>query len=304
MNLARHEVERFYNIWFPLLHYVNQRLRLSPSFPDQWGPASVWPEATVPLRDALWADDRLREAFIADNPTGLSADDLALVASWQHRVAGEFFVFRYLKAHTVFLSGDSPMRGYGVLGLTSPIADILGSYLPRYVSAVLLPFEGRIIYDSLLLPYAISFGGGIRYSLKENYRRVQERQGLITKLVPSAEDEHPEYLKRGIRSRNQKILKAFQQALGRSGLSPKMMTEHSENIERFADGVLLGQSPPRGLLEVTIFDVRTYLQVGKPNPVSLKRFVQFLRDTGRLDYDQAEGILDVIKHERQRLSGT
>ena len=259
------------------------------------------PEATEPLRNALWADDRLREAFIADNPVGLAADDLALVASWEHRVAGEFFVFRYLKAHSVFLSTNSPVRGYGVLGLTSPIEDILGPYLPLYVSAVLIPFEGRIIYDSLLLPYAISFGGGIQNSLKESYRRVQEREGLITTLVPSAEDKDSEHLRNGIRSRNQKVLKAFQQSLGRSGLSPKMMTEHTGNIENFANKVLLAQSSPRGLLEITIFDVQTYLQAGKQNPVSLKRFMQFLRDTGRVDYDQAEDILDVIQRERRRL---
>ena len=122
----------------------------------------------------------------------------------------------------------------------------------------------------------------------------------MTKLASSGEDENPENLKKGIRDRNQKILKAFQQALGRAGLSPQMMMQHTENIEGFADTVLLDQRPPRGLLEMTIFDVQVYLQTGKQNPVSLKRFMQFLRDTGRLDYDQAEDILSGIKRERRR----
>jgi len=49
------------------------------------------------LRDALWADDALRDRFIADNPAGLPPADLALVASWRHRLAGSFFIERYLK---------------------------------------------------------------------------------------------------------------------------------------------------------------------------------------------------------------
>jgi hypothetical protein len=166
VHLTGGEVKRFYTIWFPLLHYVNQQRKLLPAFPDQWGDASVDVQDAVILRDALWADDALREAFIAENPASLSADDLALVESWRYRVAGDFYVFRYLKKHTVFLSGESPMRAYGVLGLLSPIEEIVGPYLPILVNAVLSPFEGRIIYDSLLSPHSVYFGGGWRSSLR------------------------------------------------------------------------------------------------------------------------------------------
>ena len=80
--LLAHDVERFYRIWFPLLHYANQQRHLVASFPDHPGVARIHPQEVLPLRDALWADDTLREGFIADNPARLSADDLALVAIW------------------------------------------------------------------------------------------------------------------------------------------------------------------------------------------------------------------------------
>ena len=106
------ETERFYRIWVALLHYVNAQRHLVPAFPATWEEAteeaSVPLDAVQPLRDALWAEDTLRERFIADNPTGLPTADLALVASWQHRVAGPFYIFRYLKKHTLFLSATSP----------------------------------------------------------------------------------------------------------------------------------------------------------------------------------------------------
>jgi hypothetical protein len=106
MHLESHDVERFYNIWFPLLHYVNQHRKLLPSYPNTWVKDVVSPQETAQLREALWSDDSLREGFIKENPANLSPEDIALVDSWQYRVPGKFIIFRYLKKHTVFLSSD------------------------------------------------------------------------------------------------------------------------------------------------------------------------------------------------------
>ncbi len=65
-------------------------------------------------------------------------------------------------------------RAYGVLGLASPLEDVSGPDLPVYTEAVLLPFEGRIINDSLLRPSNMLFGRGIRRSLSERYEAALE----------------------------------------------------------------------------------------------------------------------------------
>jgi hypothetical protein len=298
MHLSAPDVERFYRIWFPLLYYVNQKRQLVDYFPSAWGKASVEPSAAVTLRDALWADDSLCEAFVSENPTKLAPADLVLVASWKYRVVGDFFVLRYLKKYTVFLLGGKLVRAYAVLGLVSPIEDIVGPYLPVYVKAVLLPFEGKIIYDSLLAPYNVSFGGGIRRDLNANYRYVQEHEGIITTLTPDDRAESAD-LRKVVETRNKKILLAFQKELGQAGLSPKMMEQHRDAIATFAQDYLLDEDPPRGLLDLTIDDVKTYLDSAKnANPVSIKRFVQFLRNTERMDYELAESILEAIKRKR------
>jgi hypothetical protein len=249
------------------------------------------------LRDVLWADDSVREAFIAENPTKLSPVDLALVASWKYRIAGSFFVIRYLKKYAVFLSGEKLIRAYAVLGLVSPIEDIIGPYLPIYVKTVLLPFEGKIIYDSLLAPYNVSFGGGYRRDLDAQYRSIQEREGITTALTPDDPLDFND-MRQGFQARNKKILLAFQRELGQAGLSPKMMEQHCATIATFAQKYLLDEDPPRGLLDLTIDDMKTYLNSAKQaNPVSFKRFVQFLRNTDRMDYELAESILEALKRK-------
>lgn len=298
MGLAPTEVKRFYQIWFALLHYINQQRALVAYFPSSWGKHSAVEASTAePLRDALWADDSLREAFIDENPAKLSSADLALVASWKYRVAGEFYVLRYLKKYTVFLSGGKPVRAYGVLGLVSPIEDIIGPYLPVYLKAVLLPFERKIIYDGLLAPYSVSFGGGYRRDLAATYRDVQEREGIIITLTPDDQSE-ANNLPKAVQTRNKKILLAFQKELGQSGLSPKMIEQHRDTIARFGQEYLLDEDPPRGLLDLTNNDIETYLNKTNASPVSFKRFIQFLRNTERMDYEQAESMLEVLKHRR------
>ena len=185
MHLSEGEVERFYRIWFPLLHFVNQHRKLVPSFPKAWRNASVSPEVAVPLRDVLWEDDALREAFIAENPTRLSQDDLALVESWQHRVSDNFFVFRHLKKYSVFIAGEDPVLGYGVLGITGPVEEVIGPYLPIYVKAVLIPFEDRIIYDSLLAPTLFTLAAAIVAVSKAPTARSRNAAGLSPGCQPT-----------------------------------------------------------------------------------------------------------------------
>ncbi len=229
MRLPPQEIERFYRVWFALLHYVNTQLQLVPAFPATPGEETVSTEVTIQVRDALWANDGLREQFIADNPAQLSPDDLAVVASWQYRVAGLFYIFRALQKYTVFLSQTTPTHAYGVLGLVSTIEETIPLPLPIYTQAVLLPFGHAIIYDGLLTSYNILFGPGIRRDLQETYRAIQEREGIITSLLPEDQVTLSADRRKDIGARNRKVFTAFRRELGKGGLSPHMIEVHGTN---------------------------------------------------------------------------
>lgn len=75
-----------------------------------------------------------------------------------------------------------PQKAYEVLALNSTFEEMVGPYLPRMVDAVLLPFNNKIIYDSMSSPYSISFGGGIRRSFNDSCQQARSRFGIITSL--------------------------------------------------------------------------------------------------------------------------
>jgi len=93
------------------------------------------------------------------------------------------------KHYTVFLSADKPPKAYGVLALTTTFEEIVGSYLPIMVEAVLLPFKDKIIYDSIFSPYRITFGAGIRSGLNDAYQEAKSRFGIIASLPFSGEEK-------------------------------------------------------------------------------------------------------------------
>lgn len=90
---------------------------------------------------------------------------------------------KHLKNYTVFMHAEEGGKLYGVTGISNPIDDMFpSSALPLYADATLIPFAGKIVYDSLMVPYNIHFGSGMRRNLNNDYRNLKSEYGIITVL--------------------------------------------------------------------------------------------------------------------------
>jgi hypothetical protein len=122
----------------------------------------------------------------------LSWQDLEIIASWKNCLKGRFFIVRHLKKYTVFLDAEDPPRAYGVLGLYTPLKELIdSSNLPVSVEAVLLPFENKIVYDGILAPSKIIIGKGISRVFDNKYNEAKMRFGIITALPFHPEKAEP-----------------------------------------------------------------------------------------------------------------
>lgn len=183
MLLTPQDVELFFKLHRALMFFVNQRLKVVPddiASPDAF--AALSPEVRLEVRDAFLNHTDLIQSFVDENPAHLPDDELAIVRSWRHLVAGKFYVFRELKKHTVFLSTDKQPVAYGVLALSQPFEELIGPYLPVLTQTVLLPFKDMIVHGGLMSSYNISFGPGIRRSLNESFKEAKARHGIVTSL--------------------------------------------------------------------------------------------------------------------------
>ena len=188
MKLSQKDVALFYRLNTPLLFHVNKHIGMIQNIStlDEFKELPL--EEKIEVRDALYENIELIDSFVKENPAGLSPEDLDIVNSWRDFVKGTFYVFRYLKSHTIFLDSASPPKAYGVLGITDSIDEIFNGVAPIMVKTTLLPFKGRIIYDGVMHAPPILFGGGIRRSMNDSYREAKAQFGVITSLPFSGEE--------------------------------------------------------------------------------------------------------------------
>jgi hypothetical protein len=150
---------------------------------------SVNPNDAIVVRDALWSDVSLLDSFIRQNPAGLSPQDVEVARTWRWRVQDTFMVIKHLKKYSIFISTEKSDSNdctvYGVVGMSDPLEDILLFDVPCMVKAVLIPFDGRITYDSLFVNYPISFGRNIRGSLNRDcHHRIVSADLIIEHANP------------------------------------------------------------------------------------------------------------------------
>jgi hypothetical protein len=179
MRLTEDEIKLFYKLYHPLLLYTARKI---PQFKN----VSIAGEIEqIPfqklneIRGALYGSSDVLDSFVAENPLGFSPQELEIVREWKKFIKDKFYVVRYLKDYAVFLTGDSPAKAYGVRCLYSPFEEVIRMELPALIETVLLPFQGKIVYDGLVAPYNIHFGSGIRRSLNESYQKAKAEHGII-----------------------------------------------------------------------------------------------------------------------------
>jgi len=192
MRLPPSECHLFYKLHPALMCYANRRLKTLPDQPAD--PAKFYalePEKRVKVRDALHAQPQLIGQFIELNPFAFGLEELDVVRSWKHAVVGSFYVFRYLKHYTIFLSSEKVPKAYGVLALADPLQDLIGPFLPILSRTVLLPFKDKIVYDGLIASYPLVLGGGIKRMLNDTYRRAKTAFGIVTSLPFGGEGTEP-----------------------------------------------------------------------------------------------------------------
>src|SRR5688572_6419996 len=108
MLLTPEDALLFFRLHRTLMFFVNKQLRVIPrnlSTPKEF--ASLPPEVRLTVNDALLDHVDLIRSFVDDNPADLADEELSIVRSWQHLVAGQFYFLRELRKYAVFLSSDN-----------------------------------------------------------------------------------------------------------------------------------------------------------------------------------------------------
>jgi hypothetical protein len=182
MKLSDDEVKLFYKVWLTMLAHMNDRHKVIALGPGPDGePVPVRTEDLIKIRDAMWESPGWIDNYLADPDGGLETEEeREIVEGWrEHFVRGKFVVMKHTAKHSVLMKGD---RLYGVCGITDSLEETFPVRPPFMMETVLLPFKGKIIYDSLVVRYNVVFGPGMRSSFKRECNELKRVHGITEVL--------------------------------------------------------------------------------------------------------------------------
>ena len=135
MTLKSEDAALFYELFMPLLNYVNHHYHVTEDI-DFTGKSVDAAEAMTVAR-FLWEQPSIIDDYINENIFPLEQMDI--LSNWKHCIPGRFIIERHLKKGSVFISTDDESV-YLVNGIIDSWEDMLfGVPTPIIVDAVLLP---------------------------------------------------------------------------------------------------------------------------------------------------------------------
>ncbi len=189
MKLSEEDAKLYWQLMWALLMFVNRRRKIIPDVDSAKAYVLLPHEEKTKIRNTLYANIDIIDAFVKENPDGFSEEELEIAAKWKDFVKDMFYIERYLKNHAIFISNSGV---YAVKGISDGFDEMIPrNRLPYSVNAVLLPFKGKIIYDGVLPGYNIFFGGNLKKSLREDYMAAKQAGRIIETLAPDSESAQP-----------------------------------------------------------------------------------------------------------------
>lgn len=187
MTLEKQDAELFYQLWFPLLDFVNQKYQVCPGMGTIDRSRGVDAAEAKKVANYLWSHTEVLQEYLAQ--AKLPEEQAQIVAGWAQCKPGRYIMERHLKKGTVFISEDD-RTVYMVKGLFSTWEEMMGKG-PVLLDAVLIPFKDMIISDGLVSVYPFYFGRGYSEAFKDIYRKAKEDNTIRFSLSGGEPERRP-----------------------------------------------------------------------------------------------------------------
>lgn len=181
-QLSSDECKLFYETWYGLMGFVNERVgvikaKIKPEYPN-----AVSDMMVHKVREVLWEKPEMIDEYISR--TELPQEKINILKLWRaNHKKGMLFLMEYQPEYAVAIASNEKGedRLYGIKGISNSIANTLRRDLPVQIETVLLPFKGMIIYDSFISSVPIGFAEGAKAVFREMHDKAK-KHGIITSL--------------------------------------------------------------------------------------------------------------------------
>ena len=149
-----------------MLDFTNQKYKIKPKL-KIYKQKGLNPNDLSEIIEKLWQNkEAIITEFVLANPYKFSKEELEKVREFKKGIRKIFFIMEYLEEYTAIMDEE---KCYMIKGITSNIDEIIPyNNLPYIVITTILPFENKLIYDSLFFSMDIDFG--------INFKEIAEKE--------------------------------------------------------------------------------------------------------------------------------
>jgi len=173
MTLSEEDATLFYELWLPLLAYVNKRYNVNKNLRRMAQAKSLDPKEVKEVANRLWDNVSVIDDYLSEQ-ADMPEEHQKIISGWKRCIRGKFIMERHLKKGTIFISMENE-KVYQVSGIVSSWEEMFcGAPLPIILEAVLIPFRDVIITDGLVVPYNILIGRTMAGEIKNVYLNAKK----------------------------------------------------------------------------------------------------------------------------------
>lgn len=181
MTLSVEDGKLYYELWIPLLDYVNKKYKVNKKLKNTAVAKGLDPADVKVVADKLWDDVSVIDEYLLECKN-MSEEHRKIITSWKNCVRGRFIMERHLKKGSILISMENE-NVYQVGGIRSSLEEMFCyALMPLMIEATLLPFREMIITDGLIMPYNILIGGNMARTFKDIYMTAK-KSGTLHKTL-------------------------------------------------------------------------------------------------------------------------
>ncbi len=173
-KLSKKETKTFYQIYFALLEFTNQKYLVNSKLKKIYKQNGINPNELIGIIEKFWQNkEEVIDEFIQKNTYRFGNYELSLVREMKKGRHDLFVVASFEKEYTCLLGSDG--KCYMIKGLNDHLDNIL-SYqdLPCMVMTTIMPFNEKIIYDGVIQEFpTIDFGSSFTTSVYNDLEKAE-----------------------------------------------------------------------------------------------------------------------------------
>ncbi len=167
--LSKEDAKTFYKIYFALLEFTNNKYKIKKGL-KIYNRVRLNPQELQDIIECFWNNkEKVVLEFCQNNPYNFNKEELSIASDFKKGFRSIVIIARFEKEYTGVICID---KVYMIKGINDNLDNII-SYkdLPVPTITSIIPFKNNLVYDGIILNFAIDLGNNFIKIVDEEYNK-------------------------------------------------------------------------------------------------------------------------------------